>query len=67
MHAQLQQQLLLRGRLDEADVGLAPQLVEEVFNIVRDLNIGMTWVSYPGRTNSTATAAEVDFAVAGNR
>ena len=36
-------------------------------DIVRDLNIGMTWVSYPGRTNSTATAAEVDFAVAGNR
>ena len=27
------------------------------------LNIGMTWVSYPGRTNGTAAVAEVDFAV----
>lgn len=33
-------------------------------DIVRELNIGMTWVSYPGRTNGTAAAAEVDFAAA---
>lgn len=31
-------------------------------DIIRELNIGMTWVSYPGRTNGTAAAAEVDFA-----
>jgi nicotinamidase-related amidase len=31
-------------------------------DMVRELNIAMTWVSYPGRRNTTATAAEVDFA-----
>jgi nicotinamidase-related amidase len=33
--------------------------------IVRELNIVMTWLSYPGRTNGTATAEEVDFTRAG--
>ena len=28
-------------------------------DIVRDLNIAMTWLRYPGRTNSTVAAAEV--------
>ena len=32
--------------------------------IVKELNIAMTWLSYPGRKNGTATAAEVDFAAA---
>jgi len=35
----------------------------EAADIIRELNIGMTWVSYPGRTNSTASSAEVEFAV----
>ena len=30
--------------------------------VVRDLNIAMTWLSYPGRKNGTATAEAVDFA-----
>jgi hypothetical protein len=30
--------------------------------MVDDLNIAMTWLRYPGRTNGTATAEEVDFA-----
>jgi nicotinamidase-related amidase len=30
--------------------------------VVRELNIAMTWLSYPGRRNGTATAAQVDFA-----
>jgi nicotinamidase-related amidase len=34
-------------------------------NVVEELNIAMTWLSYPGRTNGTARAAEVDFATAG--
>ena len=34
----------------------------EAAHIIRELNIAMTWLSYPGRTNATATAAEVDFA-----
>jgi nicotinamidase-related amidase len=29
--------------------------------VIADLNIAMTWLSYPGRTNGTATAEEVDF------
>jgi nicotinamidase-related amidase len=37
----------------------------EAANVVQELNIAMTWLSYPGRTNGTATAEEVDFASAG--
>ena len=33
----------------------------EAADIIRELNIGMTWVSYPGRSNGTASAEEVDF------
>jgi nicotinamidase-related amidase len=34
-------------------------------DIILELNIGMTWVNYPGRKNGTAAAEEVDFAVPG--
>jgi len=37
----------------------------EALGIIRDLNIAMTWLSYPGRRNGTATADEVDFASPG--
>ena len=37
----------------------------EAANVIRELNIAMTWVSYPGRTNGTATVEEVDFATPG--
>jgi nicotinamidase-related amidase len=33
----------------------------EAEKIVRELNIAMTWLSYPGRTNSTVSVEEVDF------
>jgi len=36
----------------------------EAASVVQELNIAMTWLSYPGRTNGTATADEVDFAPA---
>jgi nicotinamidase-related amidase len=39
----------------------------EAANVVHELNIAMTWLSYPGRTNGTATAEEVDFAFPGVR
>ena len=39
----------------------------EAANVVHELNIAMTWLSYPGRTNGTATADEVDFASPGGR
>lgn len=37
----------------------------EAASVVRELNIAMTWLSYPGRTNGTAKAEEIDFASAG--
>ncbi len=37
----------------------------EAADIIRELNVAMTWVSYPGRTNGAATAEEVDFATPG--
>ena len=37
----------------------------EAAGVVRELNIAMTWLSYPGRTNGTAKAEQVDFAAAG--
>ena len=37
----------------------------EAAGVVADLNLAMTWLSYPGRTNVTAKAEEVDFAAAG--
>jgi nicotinamidase-related amidase len=38
----------------------------EASDIIDELNTCMTWVSYPGRTNSTATAENVEFATPGN-
>jgi nicotinamidase-related amidase len=37
----------------------------EAVNIVRELNIAMTWLSYPGRTNRTISVEDVEFAVPG--
>lgn len=40
-------------------------VIIEAANIVQELNIAMRWLSYPGRTNGTAAAKEVDFTRAG--
>ncbi len=37
----------------------------EAADVIRELNIAMTWVSYPGRTNGVATVEEADFATPG--
>ena len=37
----------------------------EAATIIQDLNIAMTWLSYPGRANGTAAAEDVDFAPPG--
>ena len=37
----------------------------EAASVVRELNIAMTWLSYPGRENGIAKAEETDFATAG--
>lgn len=34
----------------------------EAADVIKELNVAMTWLSYPGRTNRTATAEEVEFA-----
>jgi nicotinamidase-related amidase len=33
----------------------------EAASVIADLNVAMTWLSYPGRRNGTAKAEEVDF------
>ena len=45
------------------DLGYGTQL--EAASVVRDLNIAMTWLSYPGRTNGAATAEAIDFNLCG--
>ncbi len=45
------------------DLGDGP--VIEGSNIVRELNAAMTWLSYPGRKNGTATVEQLDFATPG--
>jgi nicotinamidase-related amidase len=37
----------------------------EAATVIDELNIAMTWLSYPGRANGTATAEHVDFAAPG--
>jgi len=39
----------------------------EAASVVQEFNFAMTWVSYPGRKNGTATAEEVDFATPGGK
>ncbi len=34
----------------------------EAATVIQELNVAMTWLSYPGRTNGTAAAEEVNFA-----
>lgn len=36
-------------------------------SVVAELNVAMTWLSYPGRSNGTATAEEVEFGVVGGK
>jgi nicotinamidase-related amidase len=45
------------------DLGTGAKI--EAADIIREFNIGMTWVSYPGRTNGVAAAGELDFAIPG--
>jgi nicotinamidase-related amidase len=37
----------------------------EASSVVDELNIAMTWLSYPGRTTGTAAAEEIDYTAAG--
>ena len=46
-------------------IELENNAVIEAADIIRELNIAMTWLSYPGRSNGTVTAGDLDFAVPG--
>ena len=35
----------------------------EAANIIQELNIAITWLSYPDRTNNTVSAEDIDFSV----
>jgi nicotinamidase-related amidase len=45
-----------------ASIALADGKTIEASGIVRELNIAMTWLSYPGRTTAAATTDELRFA-----
>lgn len=45
------------------DLGNGASIEAEI--IIREFNIAMTWVSYPGRVNGIASASEVDFDIPG--
>ena len=38
----------------------------EAANVIHELNIAMTWLSYPGRANGTVLVEELDFATLGD-
>lgn len=42
-------------------------IVVEAETVIREFNIAMTWLSYPGRTNRTMRAEELDFAASPDR
>ncbi|MGE5089404.1 MAG: cysteine hydrolase family protein [Candidatus Levyibacteriota bacterium] len=46
------------------DMELGPGRVVQARSIIDDLNAAMRWLSYPGRTNAVASAADADFRAA---
>ena len=56
---------LIKDAHTTGTMDLGDGVIVEASNVVHELNVAMTWLTYPGRTNGTATAEEVDFATAG--
>jgi nicotinamidase-related amidase len=56
---------LIKDAHTTKDIDLGDNKKIEAANLIIDLNIAMTWLSYPGRVNGTATAEAVDFAKTG--
>jgi nicotinamidase-related amidase len=56
---------LIKDAHTTKDIDLGDDKKIEAANLIIDLNIAMTWLSYPGRVNGTATAEAVDFAKPG--
>lgn len=55
---------LVKDAHTAANIDLGNGKMIEAANVVADLNIAMTWLRYPGRTNGTATTKTVDFGAA---
>jgi nicotinamidase-related amidase len=53
---------LLKDAHTTSDLALEGGPTIPAQHIVTDLNVAVRWLSYPGRSNTTATAAEVEFA-----
>jgi nicotinamidase-related amidase len=53
---------LIKDAHSTETIALEDGITLEAADIIRELNIVMTWISYPGRTSSTASVEEVDFA-----
>ncbi len=56
---------LIKDAHTTKDIDLEGDARIEAKHLIIDLNIAMTWLSYPGRMNGTATAEAVDFAKTG--
>ena len=52
---------LLKDAHTTESIDLGNGSTVEASSIIADLNVAMKWLSYPGRTNSTANAEEIDF------
>lgn len=52
---------LVKDAHTTSDMDLPEGVTIKAADIVRDLNIAMTWLRYPGRRNRTVAAAELDF------
>lgn len=48
-----------------SDIDLGDGTTLDAASVVRDLNVAVKWLEYPGRTNGTANADTVDFTRAG--
>ncbi|MFP2905160.1 isochorismatase family protein [Pyxidicoccus sp. 3LFB2] len=56
---------LLKDAHTTEDLALESGTTVRAASIIDELNICMTWISYPGRRSGTATAETVDFATPG--
>ena len=56
---------LIKDAHTTGTMDLGDGVIVEASSVVHELNVAMTWLAYPGRTNGTASAEEVDFATAG--
>ncbi len=55
---------LVRDAHTTQSIQLDDGTVIEAAHVIRELNIAMTWLEYPGLRNGTASANDLDFAVA---